>query len=130
MSFETYEVKVYSDGTRYWRQNGQRHRLDGPAVEFVDGTRFWRQNDQLHRLDGPAIEYSNGYKEWHQNGYRHRLDGPAVEWVSGSKGWYIKGVKYTESGFNKEIARLNSTSKTCANKIVEIDGVAYKLVAV
>jgi len=107
MSFETYEVRVFSNGTKVWRQNDQRHRLDGPAVEDTDG-----------------------YKAWYQNGQRHRLDGPAIEYADGGKGWCIKGVAYTESDFNKKIKRLNGASKTCANKTVEIDGIKYKLVAV
>ena len=59
-------------------EQGQRHRLDGPAVEGANGTKQWFQNGQLHRLDGPAVEYANGTKVWYQNDQRHRLEGPAV----------------------------------------------------
>ena len=45
----------------------------------IYGDKFWYENDQLHRLDGPAEEYGNGDKSWYQNGQCHRLDGPAVE---------------------------------------------------
>jgi hypothetical protein len=39
-------------------------------IEFADGTKFWYQNNQLHRLDGPAVEFAGGYKGWWQNGRR------------------------------------------------------------
>jgi len=82
-----------ADGTKYWYQKDQRHRLDGPAIERADGTKEWYQKDQLHRLDGPAIEYANGTKAWWTEGQRHRLDGPAVECADGTKEWYIKGKR-------------------------------------
>ena len=37
----TYEVKVYSDGNRYWTLNGKFHRMDGPAIEWANGGKFW-----------------------------------------------------------------------------------------
>ena len=59
---------IDKDGNKRWYVNGQRHRLDGPAIEWHDGRKFWYINDKLHRLDGPAIEYTNGYKAWYVNG--------------------------------------------------------------
>ena len=120
---ETYTVKVYLSGTRYWYQNNKLNRLDGPAVEYTDGDRYWYQNDQRHRLDGPAIEYANGDRVWYQNGQRHRLDGPAVEWVNGHREWWIKGKQLTEEKFNRQTKKT-----TCENKTVVIDGITYKLV--
>ena len=71
---------------------------------YLDGTEFWyNQNGQLHRLDGPAIEQSNGTKYWLQNGKRHRLDGPAIEWSDGIKIWFIENKKYTEREFNAHL---------------------------
>jgi len=71
---ESVEVKEKSNcvedkyGTKRWQnQNGERHRLDGPAVEWTDGSE-WFQNDKRHRLDGPAVEWDGGYKAWYQNG--------------------------------------------------------------
>jgi len=32
-----YEVRVFSNGNKYWRYNGQRHRLNGPAIEWTNG---------------------------------------------------------------------------------------------
>jgi hypothetical protein len=62
-----YTVKVYEDKTE-WRINGQRHREDGPAVEYTNGDKEWFLNGKLHREDGPAIEYVNGSKSWWING--------------------------------------------------------------
>ena len=30
-----YTVEVYDSGTKYWYLNGERHREDGPAIEWV-----------------------------------------------------------------------------------------------
>lgn len=33
-----------------------------------NGNKFYRLNGERHRLDGPAIEYASGYKEWFVDG--------------------------------------------------------------
>ena len=93
MSVQEYKVIVEKDGTICWYQNGERHRLDGPAVEYSNGYKAWCQNDQYHRIDGPAIEYPNGDKIWFLNGERHRLNGPAVEYANGGVEYWINGKK-------------------------------------
>ena len=87
-----------SNGDKEWYQNGQYHRLDGPAIERSNGDKIWYQNDQRHRLDGPAVELSNGDKEWYQNDQLHRLDGPAVERSNGDKIWYQNGQRHRLDG--------------------------------
>ena len=82
----------YSNGTKKWYQNNQLHRTNGPAVEYPDGAKRWYQNGKLHRLDGPAVESSDGTKKWYQNKQLHRTDGPAIEYASGIKEWYCLGV--------------------------------------
>ncbi len=63
--------RIDSLGDKYWENaEGQRHRLDGPAVELANGDKYWHQNDRLHRLDGPAIELANGIKSWYIKGKR------------------------------------------------------------
>ena len=121
MSYEEYTVRVYSDHTE-WRQNGELHRVDGPAEEYSSGEEWWYQNGKLHRVDGPAVELSNGNKEWCQNGKLHRVDGPALEWSNGDKGWYLEGTRYTK----KEHRKLTQ-SNTCEGKTVLIDGQKYRL---
>jgi len=97
---QEYQVKVYGD------------RIE------------WHQNGQLHRIDGPAVEYVNGNKYWYQNGKFHRVDGPAVERADGGKVWYIDGHYLAEEEFNAR------TKPACNGKVVGIDGVKYKLTAV
>ena len=61
------EIKVDSDGTKRWFLNGERHREDGPAVEWSDGEKWWYLNGERHREDGPAIELPDGTKYWYLN---------------------------------------------------------------
>ena len=72
-----YQVTVYENGRQEWyNENGQLHRVDGPAV--IDGDiQVWVVNGNLHRLDGPAV-IDGDCQEWWNGGKRHRLDGPAV----------------------------------------------------
>jgi hypothetical protein len=102
------EIRVETDsyGTkRYFNKRGRRHRLDGPAVEYLDGSESWYQNGQLHRLDGPAVEYTGGSKYWYQNGLLHRLDGPAIERFNGTKHWWQYG----------ELHRLDGPAIECSD---------------
>lgn len=122
---ETYTVKVYENGNRYWYQNDKLHRVDGPAIEYENGTREWYQNGKLHRVDGPAVEWANGYRSWYQNGKKHRVDGPAIEYPDGNRLWYIYGNKLSEEEFNKQTQK-----STCENRTVIIDGITYQLVKI
>jgi hypothetical protein len=103
--------------------NGQRHREDGPAIEWSNGTKEWYLNGKIHRVDGPASECASGFKSWWLNGKRHREDGPAIEYANGEKEWWLNGQELSEAEFNartKAAASLDS-------KEVEIDGIRYVL---
>ena len=63
---------------------------------------------------------------YNDKGQLHRLDGPAVEYADGFKEWYVEGRRMTEEEFNEYIKPKSS----CEGKIVEVDGVKYKLTAV
>ena len=63
--------EVDAIGTKHWYLNGQRHRIDGPAVDHSDGTKQWFLNGKQHRTDGPAAEYPNSTKFWCLNGKYH-----------------------------------------------------------
>ena len=89
-----------------------------------NGDKYWYQNNELHRLDGPAVEWSTGDKEWHQNGKCHRLDGPAIEYVNGDKAWYIEGKKLTEEEFNNRNNKVEVTLEDIA-KAKNIGGRCY-----
>jgi len=124
---QTYKVTVDEYKTiRWYNDKDQLHRLDGPACEWADGDKEWWVKGKFHRLDGPAIEYTNGHKEWLVDGKRHRLDGPAFECANGYKAWYVKGKILTEEKFNEYI----EPKPTCEGKVVEVDGVKYKLTAI
>ena len=99
MSFKTYEVKVYDNGSKEWYLNGKSHREDGPAVEYANGSKYWYLNDKLHREDGPACEYA-----------------------SGDKFWFLNGKELTEKEWKQQ-----TNKETCDGKIVEIEGKKYKL---
>jgi hypothetical protein len=121
---KTYIVIVDDYGTKRWYLDDKLHREDGPAVEYTDG-RTWYLNGKLHRVDGPAMEYYNGSKYWFLNDKFHRTDGPAIELTSGTKYWFLNGVEYTESDWFKQTQKVKAP---CVGKVVEIDGVKYKLV--
>jgi hypothetical protein len=115
-----YKVKVTEKHTKWYNLEGQLHREDGPAIERVDGYKAYYINGKLHREDGPAVEWENGDKSYYINGKLHREDGPALENADGDKYYYINDEELTEEEFN-------SRTRTCEGKIVEIDGVKYKL---
>jgi len=94
------------------------------TVDKYKTIRWYNDKDQLHRLDGPAVKYANGFKEWYVDGKIHRLDGPAVEYANGSKEWWVEGKKITEKEFNEYI----KPKPSCEGKVVEVDGIKYKLV--
>jgi len=86
----------WPDGRRDWWLHGKRHREDGPAIELPDGRREWWLHGKRHREDGPAIEWPNGCREWRLNGVLHREDGPAIEWPNGCREWFLNGVRQPE----------------------------------
>ena len=84
-----------ADGSKWWFLNGERHRSDGPAIEYANGSKWWFLNGERHREGGPAIEWADGSKSWYLNGELHREGGPAYEGADGSKFWYLNGVEVT-----------------------------------
>ena len=79
-------------GYKAWYQNGELHRIDGPAVVYADGTKYWYKNGNRHRENGPAVIYPNGNQHWYQNGKLHRDNGPAIIRTDGSGDWYKNGI--------------------------------------
>ena len=69
--------------------------MNNPQID-ADGTKRWyNEEKQLHRLDGPAIELANGTKHWYQNGKCHRLDGAAIQYADGTYEFWEYGKKLT-----------------------------------
>jgi len=92
----------------YWFQNGDLHRDDGAAVEFVNGGRHYYVHGKLHRVDGPAlikpITHDDPFRQeqWWNNGVRTRIgDAATTIWdVNGicERSWYVDGKKHREDG--------------------------------
>jgi len=81
-------------GFEVWYQNGQIHRIGGPAITTANGNESWYQNGKIHRTGGPAATYTDGSEEWYQNGQLHRLDGPAVtNRRDGTQEWWENGER-------------------------------------
>ena len=36
-----YDIKEYTNGSKHWYLNGERHRENGPAIECANGDKFW-----------------------------------------------------------------------------------------
>jgi hypothetical protein len=83
---------VDADGTvrHYLHEGGPLHRAGGPAVEnLATGRREWWLNGDRHRVDGPAVERPGRVEYWRWN-LLHRDDGPAVITPTGEF-WYRLG---------------------------------------
>jgi hypothetical protein len=120
----TYTVLVDDEGNKRWYHNNQLHRTDGPAMEYANGNKVWYRDGKLHRTDGPAVEHADGSKSWYVDGKLHRTDGPAIERADGTKFWYLDGEELTEAQWRKRVGKVQ-----CEGRVVEVDGVQYKLVA-
>ena len=83
-----YTVKAYAKSND-WFLNGERHREDGPAIEWAHGSKEWYLNGKRHREDGPAVDRPSGFKVWYLNGMVHREDGPAMEFANGINCWFL-----------------------------------------
>jgi len=120
-----YTVKVNDIGDKHWYLHGKLHRTDGPAYEGTDGDKLWYFDGKLHREGGPACEYADGDKLWYFDGKCHRTDGPAIEWADGTKEWYLDGKELTQAQWKRAV----KPNPSCVGKIVEVDGVKYRLIA-
>ena len=60
----TYKVTVDEIGTVEWyNENGQRHREDGPAIEWADGTVEWWLHNVKYPPTGPIMLKYNEQKK-------------------------------------------------------------------
>jgi len=73
----------------------------GNVEETTDseGCREWFLDGERHRVDGPAIEMECGSTTWYLDGELHREDGPAIDWVDDTKFWYLNGKEFTQEEF-------------------------------
>ena len=92
MSYKTYEVRVHDYGTKLWLLYGQRHREDGPAIEYCHGSKEWFLND---------VEYT----EEDFNKKMSSTGGMTILEVEKKLGeWWLNDVECTEEEFNKKMA--------------------------
>ena len=93
-------LRISSAGTKRWyNEQGELHRTDGPAVIYPNGFQSWHFNGNLHRTNGPAMIHPSGCQFWYINGMYHRIDGPAVIRSNGSTCWFIHGNQLTEAEY-------------------------------
>lgn len=71
-------------------------------------SKMWYLNGELHRENGPAVEWVNGYKAWYYNGKVHRENGHAVEYANGSKEWYLNGKYYSSYDYFTKLKQQNA----------------------
>ena len=86
---------IKSDAScKEWFLNGELHRENGPALEYINGDKYWYTHGKVHREAGPAVEFANGDNFWYINNKLHREDGPAIEYSDRGKEWYFNGIFY------------------------------------
>ena len=69
----SYTGIVQMPKSKFWLKEGELHRENGPAKEWIDGSNFWYLNGLAHRIDGPAKEWENGIvKEWWVEGKEYK----------------------------------------------------------
>lgn len=107
-------VGVHAGDIVYLNDQGQFHRLDGPAhiqtpnSNFTNKPNVWYKNGKIHRSGGPAIVFPVNHEErWCKNRVFHRLDGPAITNVFGTdrKCWWIKGIDLSDERNFSQISR-------------------------
>jgi hypothetical protein len=77
--------------------------MDNPVID-ADGTKRWfNSNGDKHRDNGPAVEYTDGDRWWYLNGKCHREDGPAIDWGDGTKTWYLYDQRLSFDGWLEEV---------------------------
>ncbi len=68
--------------------------------EDTKGNIFYiNEEGEFHRLDGPAKQYKSGQKEWYKNGKLHRENGPAVEFENDKKAYYLNGKYFYKEDY-------------------------------
>ena len=66
--------------------------------------------------------YGNGNRVWYnKDGEFHCEHGPSIQWADGRESYYLNDVPLTKEGWEKRL------KNPCSGKLVEIDGVKYKL---
>ena len=117
----------------YWK-DGKLHRDDGPAVIFPQtnyyssNCRSWYQNGVRHRVGGPAVEYNDGRQLYYFRGKLHRLDGPAkcgsMLYPGGIRhdDYWVNGRRYESSAYPQAVANWLSYKEFTRDEITSLIG--------
>lgn len=112
-----------SDGTQeYFNEDGERHRIGGPAIVYPSGSEEWWVDGMRHREGGPAVVNVCGYQAWYRWGDPHNTRGPALVHACGYYHvcgichpnrtktyakpriqWYIQGHRLAEKEFYRYV---------------------------
>jgi hypothetical protein len=74
--------------------------------EYPNRIEYHNEYGQRHRTDGPALEWNDGVKAWYINGELHREDGPAIEWSDSSISYYLNDKRYLEQEWKQEVVKI------------------------
>ena len=90
---------------------------DGTSIEIINNSfrEFDKNNNLIHYKDSSGIEFWHEYDS--NNNLIHSKDSIGIE------SWYNS----TGNQITKQQFELKKKQVTCENKLVEIDGVKYKL---
>jgi len=90
------KIEHLDDRVHFKNDNGQLHRVDGPAVIMNDGSsKHWYFNGKRHRVDGPAVEFSDGCFQWWRSGHPHSVSGPAMKFKDETVSYYLHGRRFS-----------------------------------
>lgn len=62
-----------------------------PQIDKWGNQAWYNDEGQRHRVDGPAWIGFTGLLVYYQHGVKHRLDGPAKIWPNGSVEYWVNG---------------------------------------
>ena len=111
----------------HWFLNGQKHRVNGPAVSWPNHKEYWLLNTMLDQQEhkgrcetgiyivnpttrfaalvdvpkdftGIAEVYNTKY--WMLNGVKHKLNGPAVK-IGAYEEYWVNGCQFKKSDFDR-----------------------------
>jgi hypothetical protein len=102
-------MKTITENEWHALSNKERNLFTG-IVKWNNGSVSYFENGNLHRLDGPAVTNTQGYKSWHFKGKRHNLNCPARIYSDGYAEYWIYGKPTTKVAvdFLRDICKLKN----------------------
>lgn len=86
-------------------------KVEGVKDKYIDkngNIHYMKENGLRHREDGPAFIGISGYKQWIMFGEFHREDGPAIiNHLDNTERYYLEGKYYkNKSQWESEVIKL------------------------